>query len=490
MDTPRSEARRRRIEASLDWLARYDAIVDDPAAFRAALEPPTPVDLLVHPGRTTPAELGKALTARGLTVETLDWAPHHLRVGPGEAPLPGAGTLPEVVFGFALPQGASSATAAQALAPRAGEIVADLCAAPGGKTALLALLAGDRARIVAGDPSADRCGLLVTNLARLALTGPLVVKQDAAAMPAAAPFDAILLDAPCTGEGTFRLASPRYEPRGESGFGPACALQRRLLHRALDLLAPGGRLVYATCSYAPEENEEVLAAALAARDDVALAPLPAGTPGLPGLAAWGDRRFPAEMAHARRLFPHHTGSWGFFLAKLEKRASDGGGSIGSLLAPNAKAADAPPTDDPGARAELAAFLADRFGVDTDSALAEHLVTARGRDLWLLSRPAALAGHDVDLSALSVVAPGMRALHRTNTGPRATNSLLRWLGPRITQRVAELDGETARRLLACGPLPCLDQSLRGAVAVRVDGVVVGAGHVRDGMLQFEIPAAWR
>ncbi len=227
---------------------------------------------------------------------------------------------------------------------------------------------------------------------------------------------------------------------------------------------------------------------------MALAPLPDGTPGLPGITAWGDLRFPAELAHARRLFPHHTGSWGFFLAKLEKRAGGGGGSIGSPLAPNAKAADAPPTDDPEARAELAVFLSDRFGVDTDSALAEHLVTARGRDLWLLARPAALAGRDVDLSALSVVAPGMRALHRTNTGPRATNSLLRWLGPRIARRVAELDGASARHLLAEGTLPCPDPALRGAVAVRVDGVVVGAGHVKGRRPAVRDPGgvavAWR
>jgi 16S rRNA C967 or C1407 C5-methylase (RsmB/RsmF family) len=490
MDTSRSDGRRRRIEASLAWLARYDAIVDDPAAFRAALEPPTPVDLLVHPKRTTPAALGTELAARGLAVETFEWAPYHLRVGAGDAPLPGAGTLPEVVFGYAFPQGASSATAAQALAPRAGEVVADLCAAPGGKTALLSFLADDRARIVAGDPSADRCGLLVTNLARMALTGPLVVKQDAAALPPVAAFDAILLDAPCTGEGTFRLASPRYEPRGESGLGSARALQRRLLARALDRLAPGGRLVYATCSYAPEENEQVLAEALAARDDVVLAPLPDGTPGQPGLTAWGELHFPADMTSARRLFPHHTGSWGFFLAKLEKRAGGGGAAAAPGPHPTPASALEPPADDPEAGAELATFLADRFGVDTDAALAGQLVTARGRDLWLLARPDALAGRDVDLGALSIVAPGMRALHRTNTGPRATNSLLRWLGPWITQRVAELDGETARRMLAYGPLPCPDRSLRGSVAVRVDGVVVGAGHVRDGMLQFEIPAAWR
>jgi hypothetical protein len=207
---------------------------------------------------------------------------------------------------------------------------------------------------------------------------------------------------------------------------------------------------------------------------------------------------------ARRLFPHHTGSWGFFLARLEKRADAAPRHVGRdagapAAAPDAREASAPapgvsaakpPTDDPAARAELSAFLAERFGVDADAALADQLVTARGRDLWLLARPAALAGRDVDLSALKVVAPGMRALHRTNTGPRATNSLLRWLGPRLVRRVVDLDAATAHALLTEGARPCPDASLRGAVGVRVDGVVVGAGHVRDGVLQLEIPSAWR
>jgi len=484
-DSARHEGRQRRIEASLAWLSRYDAVVDDRAAFRAALEPAAPVDLLVHPGRASVGVLANALAARGLTVETFEWAPHHLRVAGHQ----GAGTLPEVVFGLAFPQGVSSATAAQALAPQAGHVVADLCAAPGGKTALLALLAGDGARIVAGDPSADRCGLLVTNLGRMALTGPLVVRQDAATMPAAAAFDRILLDAPCTGEGTFRLASPRYEPRGAPGLGPARALQRRLLARALELLAPGGRLVYATCSYAPEENEEVLAAALEARDDVSLVPLPPATPGLPGLTRWNERAFPAEMGLARRIFPHHTGSWGFFLAALEK--SSGALPVTTRAQRDGATAERP-ADDPAARAELTAFLAERFGIGGEGVdpLVGQVVTARGRDLWLLARPAELEERDVDLGTLTVVAPGMRALHRTNAGPRATNSLLRWLGPRIAHRVAELDGTAARQLLAEGTIASPDASLRGPVAVRVDGVVVGAGVIREGRLALEIPSAWR
>lgn len=484
-DSPRHEGRQRRIEASLAWLSRYDAIVDDRVAFRAALEPPAPVDLLVHPGRTSVAALADALAARGLAVETFGWAPLHLRVAGHQ----GAGTLPEVVFGLALPQGVSSATAAQALAPRPGEVVADLCAAPGGKTALLAFLAGDGARIVAGDPSADRCGLLVTNLGRMALTGPLVVKQDAATMPAAAAFDRILLDAPCTGEGTFRLASPRYEPRGEGGLGPARALQRRLLARALELLAPGGRLVYATCSYAPEENEEVLAGALEARGDLSIVPLPESAPGRPGLTRWNEKRFPEEMTRSRRIFPHHTGSWGFFLAAVEK--DPGAAPVAARARRDGTAAELP-ADDPEARAELGVFLSERFGVGKEGVdpLAGQVVTARGRDLWLLLGPEGLGKRDVDLGALSVVAPGMRALHRTNTGPRATNSLLRWLGPRIARRVAELDGAAARQLLAEGSIASPDASLRGPVAVRVDGVVVGAGVVREGRLALEIPAAWR
>ncbi|MBP7148175.1 MAG: RsmB/NOP family class I SAM-dependent RNA methyltransferase [Acidobacteria bacterium] len=479
MTTPprdRRPGRQERIDASLAWLDRYRPLLDDERAFREALEPPAPVDLLVHTGRLAAGELAARLAARGLGVTRLPWAPSHLRIR-GHA---GAGTLPEVVFGWAFPQGAASAVPPQALAPRAGERIADLCAAPGGKTALAALLAGESARIVAGEVSAGRCGLLVSNLSRLALTSVIIAQQDAASFPRGASCDAVLLDAPCTGEGTFRVASPRYEPLGEAGLARARALQKRILARAIELLAPGGRLVYATCSYAPEENEEVLAGALAENAELELLPLPAATPGLPGIASWQGASFPASLRHARRMLPHHTGSWGFFVALLA-RAPRPDTDAAPCPAPGPAAGE-----DADARQLLLDYYRERFGVDA-SAFDGHLVRQRGRDLWLLSRPP--RGTEPGLERLRVVAPGLRALHGTNAGPRTTNAALRWLGSRIRERRLELDGAQTPALL--GPEGCpAPAGLAGLVAVAVEGQVVGAGHAHAGRVTLELPAAWR
>lgn len=482
-----------RVRRSLAWLARYEPLLDDERAFRAALDAHPPVDLLVLPARATRDGLAAGLAARDLPASTFDAAPWHLRVHGHE----GSGTLPEVLFGFAYPQGVSSALGPQALAPREGERVLDACAAPGGKTALLDALAGGGtamraadggcasgsggcAAMLAGEP-AGRAGLLVQTLARCATTSTMVVQQDAQAFPAVGPFDVLLLDAPCTGEGTFRVPAPRFDVRGDDSLASASALQRRLLGRALDLLAPGGRMVYSTCAYSPEENEAVLDEVLAKRDDVVVAPLPAGTPGLPGLASWQGRVFRGDIAHARRVLPHHLGSWGFFVALLRKDPASER-TARPRFRPNH--VPAPLVDDPEARALALSHFETYFGADP-SAFDGQVIAPRGRDLWALA--AGTAAYDT--ARLNVVAPGLRLLHRTGRSWQASNAALRWLGARVTRSVVELTMERAIEALA-GPIPVPGEADRPVVAVRVGGVTGAKGRIAGGMLSIELPAGWR
>jgi len=152
-----------------------------------------------------------------------------------------------------------------------GRRVADLCAAPGGKTAQLAA-AG--ATVTAVDRAPARLKRLGENLARLSLRAELVC-ADVAEWTAEQKFDAVLLDAPCSSTGTIRRHPDVPWLKSAADIAQLAGLQRRLLDRAIALLQPGGTLVYCTCSLEPEENEDIVAGLLARDDSVRRAPIAA-----------------------------------------------------------------------------------------------------------------------------------------------------------------------------------------------------------------------
>jgi 16S rRNA (cytosine967-C5)-methyltransferase len=156
-------------------------------------------------------------------------------------------------------QDAAAALAARMLGAGAGQRVLDICAAPGGKTMQLAAAGAD---VTALDISGPRMARLQQNLARTGLSATCIV-QDALTYQPDAPFDAILLDAPCSATGTIRRHPELPYLKDGSELGPLCALQAQLIDRALDMLAAGGRMVFATCSLLPAEGEDQLTALLA-----------------------------------------------------------------------------------------------------------------------------------------------------------------------------------------------------------------------------------
>src|SRR4051794_18312267 len=184
-------------------------------------------------------------------------------------------TLPGFAEGAWWVQDAAAALPARLLGDVGGKAIADLCAAPGGKTAQLAH-AG--ARVMAVDRSPGRMARLRDNLARLHLEAETVV-SDAVEWPGghnAEGFDGILVDAPCASTGTIRRHPDVAWLRQQSDIAALTALQKRLLQKAVTLLKPGGTLVYCTCSLEAEEGEQATAALLAAESDVRRAPIDAG----------------------------------------------------------------------------------------------------------------------------------------------------------------------------------------------------------------------
>jgi 16S rRNA (cytosine967-C5)-methyltransferase len=208
-------------------------------------------------------------------------------------------------------QDAAAALPARLLGGVAGQRVVDLCAAPGGKTAQLAA-AG--AQVIAIEQSKPRLERLRENLARLKLVAELVA-ADAAAWKAAAPADAVLLDAPCSATGTIRR-HPDLPWRKTAKDLPALATgQHRLLANAATMVKPGGRLVYAVCSLQPEEGPAIVARFLKANSHYALEPVAQGE--IPGAA-----EFVAADGTLRTLPCHWSergGLDGFYIARLRRR---------------------------------------------------------------------------------------------------------------------------------------------------------------------------
>jgi len=211
-------------------------------------------------------------------------------------------------------QDAAASLPAHLLGDVHGKTVADLCAAPGGKTAQLAFVG---ARVTAVDRSAPRLGRVRENLARLALQAETVA-ADALEWQGG-PFDAVLLDAPCSSTGTIRRHPDVPWLKSEADISVLAALQRRLLDRAVELLKPGATLVYCVCSLEPEEAENQIAALLAR--DSRLARVPVAAPEVCGcaefLTADGDlRTLPPQLPDPD---PRWGGLDGFYAARLTRQ---------------------------------------------------------------------------------------------------------------------------------------------------------------------------
>lgn len=286
------------------------------AEFRDALHEPSPPGLRVNTLKVAPDAL-QTLTAWRL--EPIPWCTEGFWLDESDAR---AGRHPYHWAGLYYLQEPSAMAAVEALAPQPGERILDLCAAPGGKATQIAARLQGRGLLVANDPVRSRAETLADNLARFGARNIVVAADypERLAPALARFFDRVLVDAPCSEEGMFRRSAQArlaWSPKTVAG----CARrQLRILDSAAEMVAGGGILAYSTCTFSPEENEDVIARFLLDHPDYELVPVR-----LPGVRGEGRgdwcsvteaRHMPLERAV--RLWPHHVRGDGHFIAVMRR----------------------------------------------------------------------------------------------------------------------------------------------------------------------------
>jgi NOL1/NOP2/sun family putative RNA methylase len=419
----------------------------------------------------------------------------------------------EYFLGFYYIQGATSMVPAIALDPQPGDRVLDLCAAPGSKTTQVCAAMKNEGLVFANDIFIDRLKILKGHLERLGATCAVITRKAGDSFPGGLTFDRVLVDAPCSGEGTVRgPGRDPLAPRGGGGEdvdGEAEAtlktersadmsrlyrLQRALLRRAANLCAPGGVVVYSTCTYSPHENEAVIDEVLRARDDLELEEVPCDAPSEPGISEWEGKRFKPQVRLCRRFYPHRLNSWGFFVARLRRKesakAARGGPEETRWVESAIRAASASGAGaDDAVRDRVCRYFEERFGVPRATFDPFGLYEA-GHAAWLASRamprPETLGPWDPQNA-------GIRLL-RYLKGPggayeKPTSYGLAVVGRGATRNAVDLAEPEMWAFLRGEPVRRRFPGVEGGyVVVRYAGWVLGCGlQTADGLIS-QIPTA--
>lgn len=293
------------------FLARMERLLGPEfPAFLQSYDRPRNVGLRLNPLKTeTPPDLH----AFGLT--PVPWEPHGFYYDP--ATRPGLSPLHEA--GLYYLQEPSAMAPAGLLDVQPGMRVLDLCAAPGGKSTQLAAALRGRGLLVANEIHPKRAKILARNIERLAVANALVLNEHPQRLAERFPgyFHRILVDAPCSGEGMFRKEEATVTDWSEETVAMCAGRQYEILCSAAAMLAPGGRLVYSTCTFAPQENEGVVSRFLNTHPDFSA--VPAEAPWFaPGRPDWVEQPAPG-LAHTCRLWPHLLRGEGHYAAVLVRR---------------------------------------------------------------------------------------------------------------------------------------------------------------------------
>ncbi|WP_028546431.1 RsmB/NOP family class I SAM-dependent RNA methyltransferase [Paenibacillus taiwanensis] len=262
-----------------------------------------------------------------LPIEPIPWTADGFYISEDARP----GKHPFYYAGMYYIQEPSAMTPVEYLGVEQGDRVLDLCAAPGGKSVQIAARMGQDGILVTNDIHPDRTKALVRNMELYGVTRAVVLNEQPERIADALPefFDKVLVDAPCSGEGMFRKDPEMVKAWEREPVLSYAAMQQDILDSAAKLVAPGGRLVYSTCTFSPEENEAAVARFLTKHPDYSVVEVPLSHGMKPGRPEWASDCLRehnweassdavAAVSRTIRLWPHHVKGEGHYVAVLTR----------------------------------------------------------------------------------------------------------------------------------------------------------------------------
>ena len=409
-------------------------------AFLASLERPRAVALRFNPLKGTVPMLS-------FVGAQVPWEPAGFYYDPQARP----GLHPYHEAGVYYLQEASAMSAVALLDPQPGEKICDLCAAPGGKTTQIAGRMAGEGFLLCNEYNPKRAKILSRNIERLGIANALVTNEhpQKLAEKFGGFFDRVLIDAPCSGEGMFRKEEAAVTDWSQETVEMCARRQAEILHSGAQLVRPGGRLVYSTCTFAPEENEQAVAAFLQSHPEFETEAVDA-----PWFTPAGEGQF--------RLWPHKLLGEGHFAAVLRKK--DGEEADVALPA-----------------GEKLPKLWQQFAKEMDICLPEGKLVRFGQSLYWASPELP------DLRGLKVLRPGLELGEEKKDRFEPAHALALWL-KRCTN-VCDLPAEGQQiadymhgQVIAC--------QTKGWCLVTVDGYSIGWGKGDGKVLKNHYPKGLR
>lgn len=289
--------------------------LDDTIKLLEANEQPLKPTIRVNTLKIPPEKLKIRLEKKGFELEPIEEISSGFKVNNNPSNL---GSLHEFLQGYYYLQNKASMLPSIILDPKPHEVIIDMCAAPGSKSTHLAQIMNNEGKLILIEKSQKRISALKMNIRRMGVINTIILHNDAVNLTKIGiKADKILLDAPCTGEGLIRTDPSRKKSKSMKDIEKMALIQKKLLNVGLNSLQTGGKLLYSTCSIAPEENELVINNVLQKQSNISIKQI-TNHYGIEGLTEVYSKKLNKSLRLSQRIYPHLHETIGFFLCLLEK----------------------------------------------------------------------------------------------------------------------------------------------------------------------------